>query len=291
MRGALSGVGLGLRFEITDSVLLAIESQTSLAPLAFFEISPENYMRRGGRVPAALARVRAAFPCLSHGLCGNWGGFDPLDPGYYQELKTFLDTQNPPFHSDHLCFGGARGRFVHDLLPLPMSSASARHMAFRLREIQQRLERPIAVENITHYLLLGQPSMDEAAFIGEVLERADCGLLLDVNNVYVNAQNYGFDPKAFINRLPLSRVWEIHIAGHQYMPDDDVILDTHGAPVIDPVISLLAWTIERTGPVPVLLERDHNIPSLAELLLELRAIQNAYDLGLSMGSRPPSDAP
>ena len=278
--GAIPGVGLGLRFEIIQEVIEALEKQASLAPIAFFEISPENYMRRGGFCPSALARVRSAFPCLSHGLCGNWGGFDPLRGDYYRSLKAFLDELDPPFHSDHLCFGGAQGKLVHDLLPLPISSAQAKYTATRLREIQDRIERPIALENITHYFMLGQSSMDEADFIAEVVERSSAGLLLDVNNVYVNAQNYGFDPKLFIEKLPLSKVCEIHIAGHAYMPEDEVILDTHGAPIIDPVFSLLAWTVERTGPLPVLLERDNNLPSLSVLLDELRAVKAAYEQGL-----------
>ena len=288
IQGALQGVGLGLRFEITDEVLAALESPPDtnpLAPIAFFEISPENYMRRGGAQPAALSRVRSAFPILSHGLCGDFGGFDALNASYYRTLKTFLDRLNPPFHSDHLCFSGANGRLVHDLLPLPLSPAQAKHTAARLAEIQDRLERPVAIENITHYFLLGRPSMDEADFIAEVVDRASVGLLLDVNNVYVNAQNYGFEAQRFIEKLPLSQVCEIHIAGHHFFPEDKLLIDTHGADVIDPVFSLLSWTVERTGPVPVLLERDNDVPSLAALLNELQTVQAAYKRGISSRSQ------
>lgn len=284
----IEGVGLGLRWEFLDEVLDALGSGSGsgsgsgpLDAIAFFEVAPENYMRRGGFFPEALHRVRAARPFLTHGLTMSIGSVDPYDPAYFRELRRFLGLIDPPFHSDHLCFSGVDGRIIHDLLPMPLTRASATHAAARVREASERLERPMAVENITHYLIPGQASLAEADFIGEVTERAGCGLLLDVNNVYVNAQNYGFDPVAFMAALPLHRAVQIHVAGHERAEDDDVILDTHGAPVIDPVLALLEWVIERTGPLPVLLERDNNVPSFDELLRELGAVKRAYDRGLS----------
>jgi uncharacterized protein (UPF0276 family) len=303
----IEGVGLGLRWEFLGEVLDALDAPgtpdapdapdaKSAAPDAtdagerppspfdsidFFEISPENYMRRGGYFPAAIDRVRAARPMLCHGLTMNIGGVDPFDAAYMKELRGFLDRVAPPFHSDHLCFSGMGGRMLHDLLPLPLTSAAAAHASARVREAQARIERPMAVENITHYLALGRASMSEADFLTDVIEQADAGLLLDVNNVYVNAQNYGFDPVAFLERLPLARVVEIHIAGHLRSVEEEILIDSHGADVIDPVLNLLEWVVERTGPVPVLLERDNNVPSLGELLTELQGIRAAYDRGLA----------
>jgi hypothetical protein len=295
----IEGVGLGLRWEFLSDVLEALDvaeagsggregagtgperASEPLPSIDFFEISPENYMRRGGYFPAALDRVRAAKPILSHGLTMNIGGVDPFDAAYMKELRGFTDRLNPPFHSDHLCWSGVGGKMLHDLLPLPLTSAAAAHAAARVREAQDRLERPMAVENISHYLALGRASMSEADFLTEVVERADVGLLLDVNNVYVNAQNYGFDPVAFMERLPLARVVQIHVAGHHRSAEEEILIDTHGASVIDPVLALLEWVIKRTGPLPVLLERDSNVPSFQELVAEIEGIRAAYLRGIA----------
>lgn len=292
----IHGVGLGLRWEFLDDVLEAI-AETPLDAAAeeellsgqrervrsipFFEISPENYMRRGGYFPAALERVRAARPLLTHGLMMSIGGIDPFDAGYMRHLRGFVDRIDPPFHSDHLCFCGVDGRALHDLLPLPLTRASAAHAATRVRQAQEALGRPMAVENISRYLVPGQASIGEAEFIGEVVERAGCGLLLDVNNVYVNALNDGFDPIDFLERMPLDRVVEIHVAGHERSEEDDILLDTHGAGMVDPVLALLSWVIERTGRLPVILERDNNVPPMDELLRELDRARAAYDRGLA----------
>jgi len=278
----VAGVGVGLRREILDELLELIEADDPrLAPIAFVEVSPENYMRRGGFMPAAVDRVRARFPVVTHGLMMSVGGLEPFEDAYFAELRRYLGRVGTPFHSDHLSFSGTGGRILHDLLPLPLSRAAARHAAARAREARDRLELPFALENITHYFVPGGPSLDEADFIADVLEESDAGLLLDVNNVYVNAQNYGFDPVAFMARLPLGRVVEIHVAGHERFEEDDLIIDTHGAPVIDPVLDLLSWAVARTGPVPVLLERDHAVPSVGELCGELSRITAAYERGLA----------
>ncbi|KYF85293.1 hypothetical protein BE11_24605, partial [Sorangium cellulosum] len=209
-------------------------------PVPFFELSPENYMRRGGYFPAAIERVRERCAILTHGLTMSVGGVDPLDAGYLRELGRFLGRLDPPFHSDHLCFSGVDGRFVHDLLPLPLTSAAAAHAAARIREAEDRLERPMAIENITYYLVPGRAALDEADFLGEVLERAGCGLLLDVNNLYVNARNHGVDAAALLEKIPAGRVVSMHVAGHAWRDDAGVLVDTHGAPVIAPVLDLLA---------------------------------------------------
>jgi uncharacterized protein (UPF0276 family) len=279
----VEGVGLGLRRELIDELLELVDARDPrLDAIAFMELSPENFMRRGGFMPAAVDRVRARFPLLSHGLMMSLGGVDPFDEAYFAELHRYVRRLGAPFHSDHLSFSGTSGRILHDLLPVPISSASALHTASRAREAQDRLEMPFALENITHYVMPGRAydSLDEADFLADVLERSGAGLLLDVNNVFVNGQNYGFDPVAFLERLPLGRVVEIHVAGHTYVPEDELLIDTHGAPVVDPVLELLAWAVARTGPVPVLLERDHDVPSMTELFAELARVEAAYKRGL-----------
>jgi uncharacterized protein (UPF0276 family) len=282
--GGYHGVGLGLRRENLDELLqLLEEDDPRLGVISFVEVSPENFMRRGGFMPAAVDQVRERFPVLSHGLMMSPGGVDPFDDAYFAELRRYLTRVGAPFHSDHLSFSGTGGRILHDLLPVPVSRASARHLSARTREARDRLELPFALENITHYLVPGEMdrARDEADFIADILEEADAGLLLDVNNAYVNAKNYGFEPVGFLERLPLGRVVEIHVAGHEYFAEDELIIDTHGAPVVDPVLDLLAWAVARTGPVPVLLERDHAVPPMAELLAELVTIEAAYERGLA----------
>lgn len=275
----VTGVGLGLRWQFLDDVLASLDEGAAL-PVPFFELSPENYMRRGGYFPAAIERVQARYPFLTHGLTMSVGGLDPFDPDYMRKLGRFLARLDPPFHSDHLCFGGVDGRILHDLLPLPQTTATAVHAAARIREAQDRIGRPMAVENITYYLVPGRPSLDEVDFLVEVLERADCGLLLDVNNVYVNARNHGSDPVAFIEKIPPQRVLSMHVAGHEWRDEHELIIDSHGADVIDPVLDLLAHAVARTGPVPVVLERDNNVPPLEALLAELRVVDAAYQRGL-----------
>lgn len=274
---------MGLRWEFLEDVLEALDG--GLGPVRFFEVSPENYMRRGGYIPEALDRVRASVPLMTHGLTLSVGGIDPFDDAYLRELARFLDRTDPPFHSDHLCFCGVEGRMLHDLLPLPFTRAAAAHAASRLREVAAKLGRPMAIENITHYLTPGQATLTEIEFLTEVLDQSGASLLLDVNNVYVNALNHGFDALAWLHDAPLDRVVQIHVAGHQWIPEDEVTLDTHGSPVADPVLGLLEWVIERTGPLPVVLERDQNIPGFDELLAEAARVDDAYQRGLARKSR------
>jgi uncharacterized protein (UPF0276 family) len=274
------GVGLGLRWAFLDEVLANV--RTGAAPLAvdFFEVSPENYMRRSGFVPAALAEVGERYPLSSHGLTMSLGGVDPMNDAYFAELRNFVAATNAPFHSDHLCFGGADGRLVHDLLPLPFIEEAVTHVAARAREARDRLGCPLAIENISYYVSPGAADMSEATFISSVLEEADLGLLLDVNNVAVNAQNFGFDAERFIAELPLERVVGIHVAGHEYKPAHGRIIDTHGADAPPDVLALLTRVIARTGPVPVVLERDNAIPDLDVLLAEVGRVRAAYEAGL-----------
>ncbi len=275
------GVGLGLRWGFLDALLARMaDPDDPVAAVPFWEVSPENYMRRGGYIPESLERVAERYPIVTHGLQMSIGGTDPYDPVYFSHLKHFVARFGTPFHSDHLCFCGVDGRILHDLLPMPQTEVALRHTAERVREARERLERPMAIENISFYLQLGAHEMSETDFIGGILDAADCGLLLDVNNVYVNSQNHGFDPYAWLDRIDLGRVWQIHIAGHDYAEDDALIIDTHGAEVIAPVYDLLEHVIARRGPVPVLLERDNDVPPLDTLLAERARIDAAYRRGL-----------
>ena len=267
----IEGVGLGLRWAFLDEVLAGAAD----GAVKFFEISPENYMRRGGYFPEALERVAEKHPIVTHGLMMSLGGTDAFNEDYFAELDPFVSRFGAPWHSDHLTFSGIDGAVLHDLLPLPFTRKMAQHVADRVRWAQDRLQRPMAVENISYYLHLGKSELTETEFIREVLERADCKLLLDVNNIDVNAKNHGFDAREWLDAIPFERVAEIHVAGPEDW-DQGLLLDTHGSPVRDDVYDLLSYAVERTGPVPVLLERDNNIPVLAELLAEVRRVDDTY---------------
>ena len=275
------GVGLGLRWAFLEDVLSAARGQRAPLPVDFFEISPENYMRRGGYVPAALEEVASTWPILTHGLTMSLGGLDPVEHDYLAELRGLLGHLRPPFHSDHLCFGGHGGQLSHELLPLPFLSEAVDNVVSRTRMIREALGVPLAIENISYYFVPGASDLSEAAFLRAILEEGDLGLLLDVNNVFVNGQNFGFDPRTFIDSLPLERVVQIHVAGHEHKPEHGRIIDTHGADARTEVLDLLEHVVARVGPVPVVLERDHNIPDLDALLAELGRVRVAYERGLA----------
>jgi hypothetical protein len=276
----VEGVGLGLRWDFMDDVLGRLERGEEVG-VDFFEIAPENYMRRGGSIPRALDRIARDVPLLTHGLTMDVGGLDPLDRAYFRELRAFVGNVGSPLHSDHLCFGGFDGALVHDLLPMPLTEEAAAHVAARARQAQELTGALFALENVTRYFIPGARDMDEADFFREVLDASGAGLLLDVNNAWVNAENDGADARDFLSRLPLDRVVQIHVAGHRTSLEDGVLIDTHGADVVSPVLDLLTWTIARTGAVPVVLERDHAIPPYDELLAELGRVRAAVDAGLA----------
>lgn len=271
-----TGIGLGLRAAFIERV----ERGDADGRVAFLEISPENYMHRGGKAPRRLAKIAERFDIITHGLMMSLGGSDPFDDEYFAQLRGFLDRHAAPWHSDHLCWSGLDGALLHDLLPVPFTSRAAKRVAERVIEARDRLGRPMAVENISWYLHAGAPQKDEPEFVTEVLERADCMLMLDVNNVFVNASNHGFDPFEWLKKIPLERVIQLHIAGHELW-DDTLIVDTHGAEAKTEVQDMLAWVIERVGPKPVVLERDSNIPPLSELLDEVAAIDRVYQAAVS----------
>ncbi|HEY3400907.1 MAG TPA: DUF692 domain-containing protein [Geothrix sp.] len=271
-----TGVGLGLRRPHLEQV-----ARMEAHGVPFWETCPENVVGDGGRHHRLACAILDRDPVLTHGLAISVGGFDPWDAAYLRDLDRFLVRTGTPWHSEHLCFTSVDASCLHELLPLPFTREAARHTIARARDLQARLPVPLLLENITYYAELGEAEMDEAAFITEVLEGADVGWLLDVNNVYVNAINFGFDSKAWLSRMPLDRVAQLHIAGHKRF--GDLTVDTHGADVIDPVIELMQWTLGRLGrPVPVLLERDNHIPDLDLLLAERARIQEAYEGALAM---------
>ncbi len=266
-----TGIGLGLRAAFIERV----ERGEADGKVAFLELSPENYMHRGGPAPRRLGAISERFDIITHGLMMSLGGVDPFDDEYFRELRSFLDRHRSPWHSDHLCWCGFDGALLHDLLPIPFDTGTAIRVADRVRAAQDRLGRPMAVENISWYLELGRGQRDEPEFVAEVLERADCLLMLDVNNVFVNSRNHGFDPYTWLAKVPLERVVQLHVAGHELW-DDTLIIDTHGADVRNEVYDMLAWVIERVGPKPVVLERDSNIPPFAQLLDEVAAVDRVY---------------
>ena len=270
-RSVRDGVGLGLRWDFLEEVV-----DGPALPIDFFEVSPENYMRRGGYYPEQLERLQERYPLITHGLTLSIGAVSEPEPSYLRELRAEIQRTHSPLHSDHLCFSSVGPRSLHELLPLQHSKESVARVASRARRMSDVLGVPFALENITYYVHPGKPELSELEFIEQVLDQSGAGLLLDVNNVYVNSLNHGFDARDFIAALKLERVVEIHVAGHTKKPSG-LILDTHGASVADPVLELRAFTLERTGPCPVLLERDNDIPPLAELVREILSLRALYD--------------
>jgi uncharacterized protein (UPF0276 family) len=266
----VSGIGIGFRMEFAKALLDAKPSDVS-----WLEIHPENYIRRGGLYPAMLERARGEWPVVTHGLTMGFGNVDPLDADYLDRVRRLLRDLETPWHSDHMCFGGV-GAFAHDLLPVPFSEEALTRMARRFTEARERLGVELAFENLSYYANAPESEMDEAQFCAALLERADGKMLLDVNNVYVNSRNHGFDARAWIDQIPGDRVVQIHVAGH-LVKDDGFRIDTHGEPVAEDVYALLAYTLERMGPKPVLLERDGNWPPLEDLLAEVARLRAIYE--------------
>lgn len=261
---SLQGAGLGLRRALTGALAEARPSAVS-----FLELVPENWLGLGGRYARELGFFAGQWPLVCHGLSLSLGGPDPLDTEFVCEMGRFLDRHRVMLYSEHLSYC-TDGGHLYDLMPLPFTEEAVHHVAGRIRETQAILGRRIAVENVSYYAMPAG-AMDEAAFIQAVLAEADCDLLLDVNNVYVNAVNHGYDPHGFIRAMPPERVAYLHVAGH-YRQAEDLIVDTHGTAVIDPVWQLLAETYRHVGVKPTLLERDFNLPPLNELLDELAVI-------------------
>lgn len=259
--------GLGLR-----RGLMADFKQLTADDIDFIEVAPENWIGIGGRYGRSFREIAERHPVYLHGLSLNIGGFSPLDSNLLQDIKQFMDTFDCPLYSEHLTYCGDEGQ-LYDLLPIPFTEEAVHHVAERVKKVQDALGRRILLENASYYAAPAQ-QMSESEFINAVLAEADCELLLDVNNIYVNSINHCYDPYDFLHSLPLARARYIHIAGH-YDEAEDLRVDTHGTDVIDPVWDLLDAAYERCGPLPTLLERDFNFPPMTELLLEVGRIKQA----------------
>ncbi len=268
---AVTAAGLGLRRAHFDDLLAEIPAQIS-----FMEVAPENWIEVGGRGGKQFRAIAERIPLVCHGLALNLGGLAPIDEIFVGRIKQFLAIHEVRYYSDHLSYSADHGQ-LYDLLPIPFTWEAARHVATRIRQVQDILERPIAIENVSYYAAPGR-EIAEIDFINAVLEEADCLLHLDINNIYVNSVNHGFDAGEFLRALPGQRIAYAHIAGH-FKRAEDLIIDTHGADVIEPVWELLELAYREFGVFPTLLERDFDLPALADMLPEvaqIRAIQAKF---------------
>lgn len=261
---ALAGAGLGVRRAFLDELLAHPEPAVD-----FVELAPENWIGVGGALGRKLRAAAERWPVVCHGLSLSIGATDPLDLSFLRRLKTFLDAHEAVLYTEHLSYSSDGGH-LYDLLPIPFTAESVRHVAARVRQVQDVLERRIALENVSYYAAPAQ-AMTEIEFLAAVLDEADCDLHLDLNNLHVNAVNHGYDARDFLRRLPPERVVYGHVAGH-YVEADQLLVDTHGAPVVDPVWRLLDEAYAAFGVFPTVLERDFHIPPLAELLDEVGKI-------------------
>lgn len=268
-------VGLGLRRGLLKDLQAA-----PAGDFDFLEVAPENWIGVGGAHGAALRELAERYPLSCHGLSLSLGGPAPLDCSFLQEVRVFLDHHRVEHYSEHLSYCSDDGH-LYDLLPLPFTEEAVHHVAARIRQSQDILGRRLAVENVSYYAAPRQ-DMDEVTFTNAVLREADCDLLLDVNNVYVNAINHGFDPRDFLARIEPGRVVGMHVAGH-FDESDSLKIDTHGASVKPQVWSLLAEAYARFGAQPTLLERDFNFPAFAELVAELQTIRRLQGEGVQRG--------
>lgn len=255
-------IGLGLRVPHYRHIL------EKKPVCGWFEIISENFMVDGGRPLEVLDSILEQYQVVQHGVSMYLGNADPLDRDHLKKLKRLVKHTKTPWLSDHLCWGSVSGRCSHDLLPMPYTMGVARHTAQKIRLASDFLEVPICVENLSSYAEFTDNEMTEWQFLAEVVDQADCGVLLDVNNIYVSSQNHGFDPREYLRHVPHERVGQIHIAGHTRY--EHVLLDTHDHPVPDPVWELYAEAIRQCGPTPTLLEWDDRIPSFDEVHAEAR---------------------
>lgn len=260
------GAGLGLR----KAFMRTLPDQPINA-VNFWEVAPENWIGMGGYYGKKFRELTEKFPFICHGLSLSIGGPSPLDEAFLQRLKRFLREHHIRYYSEHLSYCSDDGH-LYDLLPIPFTAEAVHYVASRIRRVQDILEQRIAMENVSYYAAPGK-KMEEIDFLNAVLQEADCDLLLDVNNIYVNSINHRYDAETFLRQLPAERIRYIHIAGH-YQEAEDLLVDTHGANVIDPVWQLLEKTYQQFGVIPTLLERDFNLPSVAELSQEVETIRS-----------------
>lgn len=264
----VTGAGLGLRREKLDEML-----EHKLSPVDFMEVAPENWINVGGSFGKKFRQFTEKYDFLCHGLSLSIGSPAPLDEDFIRAIGEFMKKHDVKHYSEHLTYCSDDGH-LYDLLPIPFSEEAVHYVAERIRRAQDILQQEISMENASYYTPAPGKEMEEIEFLNAVLDEADCGLLLDVNNIYVNSVNHSYDPIEFLKQLPAERIRYAHIAGH-YNEADDLIVDTHGADIIDPVWDILDKAYEHFGVFPTLLERDFNIPAVPELLKEVRQIADA----------------
>jgi len=262
----LSGFGLGARVEHYADLARAADEVWPNRP-DWLEFISENFMVAGGAPLHHLDCLRERYPAVLHGVSLNLGSTTPLREDYLDALAALIERVQPAWVSDHLCWTGTAHGQLHDLLPLPYARATLDHLRARIQQVQERLRRPLVIENVSSYLQFAADEMGEAEFIATLVRETGCQLLLDVNNVYVSHRNHGFDARAFIDALPAAAVVQIHLAGHE--DRGDIVIDTHDHAIRAEVWELYAYALQRLGPRPTLIERDDAIPPLPELLAEL----------------------
>ena len=259
------GYGLGLRKEHYETVLAERPN------VDWLEIISENYMVEGGKPLEYLTRIREHYPMVMHGVSMSIGSTERLNYDYLKQLKALIKYVEPAWFSDHLCWTGVNGVNLHDLMPLPYTEEAVHHVADRVSQVQDYLGRQMLLENVSSYINYSNSQMSEWEFLCEVAERADCLILLDINNIYVSAYNHNFDPYTYLHAIPGKRVYQFHLAGHTN--ENNLIIDTHDHPIADPVLELYAAAVQHFGRVSTMIERDDHIPPLPELLDELEEIR------------------
>jgi uncharacterized protein (UPF0276 family) len=266
------GIGLGLRLPHYSTVM-----ERPAPEVSWYEVISENFMVAGGNPRRVLTAVRERHPVVLHGVSLSIGSVDPLDETYLARLDELCRQIEPAMVSDHLCWSGLGGHSMHDLLPVPYTEQALTHVVERVAQVQDRLQRRILLENPSTYALFCDGEIFEGEFLAEVARRADCGILLDVNNVWVSCHNHGWDPARYLELIPADRVGQIHLAGHSV--NGALLIDTHDAPVCAPVWALFAEAIQRLGPVSTCIERDDNIPPYDQLVEEVRQVKQVHHHG------------
>lgn len=266
------GYGLGLRKDHYETVLAERPN------VDWFEILSENYMVDGGKPLHYLMRIREHYPMVMHGVSLSIGSSEPLNTDYLKKLKALFERVEPEWFSDHLCWTGVDGVNLHDLMPMPYTEEAVVHVVDRIQQVQDFMGRQMLLENVSSYVSYSSSQMSEWEFLREIAERADCLILLDINNIYVSAFNHKFDPYTYLEAIPTERVYQFHLAGHTRQ--DDIIIDTHDHPIVDPVFELYGAAVRHFGRVSTMIERDDNIPPLSELLKELDHVRDIAERNL-----------
>ncbi|RVU84321.1 DUF692 domain-containing protein [Leucothrix sargassi] len=270
----ISGCGIGLRFSHIEQIL------KDLPPVPWLEVLSDNYLVEGSVQQDYLFEVAEHYPVTMHGVGLSLGSVDPLNQDYLHRLKTLADKVKPAWISDHLCWSAVHGMHTHDLMPLPYNQSTINHVSERIKQVQDFLGHELIIENVSSYLQYTMSEMPEWEFFSEVAESADCGMLLDINNIYVSGHNHDFDPETYLNAVPASRVRQMHLAGFEDRGTH--LLDTHGHPVPEVVWELYDKALQKFGAVPTLIEWDNNIPSLEVLLAEAEKASNMLKLAVEV---------